>query len=375
MFRNVITLSPGDTLAVAMRAVAQGGGHGPPGFAVVLDQMRLVGLLTEFDMLKWIVQGRDPHSKTLREMRLSAPVSVREETPIQELIDLYNQRRFRRFPVLNEDGVLSGGIMEKQILAALPRTSLLIQFQVADMISPPLPEVGPDVSYREAAKLMMGWHRGCVVVVADHVMVGIVTERDLIRLRMEPDWDPERPVSSFMSHSINYLTPETDLLKALDFFVETTHRRIPVAEADGSFRGLLTQTAVLNAMVQSARSHQAVLNPESIPEPALWFTPDDKHAILAINAMGGKLLQLNPEEWAGRSAEDLMEDPDVLDALHVLLRNCGHIDNLNLPVRTGAGNRLCVASSFSLVNTPSGGSRIFWSIGEETHCSAPKFGP
>ncbi|MBF0125948.1 MAG: CBS domain-containing protein, partial [Magnetococcales bacterium] len=58
MFPDVVTLSPHTTLLEAIRRMTRQ----TPGFAVVLEQMSLTGLITEYDCIKWLIQGLDPET-------------------------------------------------------------------------------------------------------------------------------------------------------------------------------------------------------------------------------------------------------------------------------------------------------------------------
>ena len=114
--------------------------------------------------------------------------------------------------------------------------------------------------------------------------------------------------------------------------------------------------------MDSARSHKAVLNPEDINEPAIWFEPEGEYRILALNNKGAEAMALDPDTWVGRPIHDLAVDPAVWPAISVLLRNSGTINNVNLPLRSGRGEALCVSCRFSLVHTPTGEDRIFWTL-------------
>ncbi len=179
--------------------------------------------------------------------------------------------------------MLSGGITEKQILAALPRSNLMAHYLVDDMVVSDPPAVPPDMSFMEVAKRMISWHRGCVLVMEEDNYIGMITEGDMLRYRVDPKWHPELSASQMASSGANTISQQADLLQARDLFIQTKHRRMPVVDQKGKVIGLLTQTDLLRQVADSARSHQAVLNPEDINDPAIWFSPDDDHIILAMN--------------------------------------------------------------------------------------------
>ncbi|MBF0214293.1 MAG: CBS domain-containing protein [Magnetococcales bacterium] len=358
MFPNVVTLSPHTTLIEAIRRMTREAA----GFAVVLENMELIGLITEYDCVKWMIHGIHPESARIGDLSISVPQIVHENTPCQELLQIYYRRRFRRFPVLNEDELLSGGITEKQLLMAFPRSNLLAHYRVEDMIASDLPTVTPEVTYWEIARQIAQRHRGCVLVREGEIFLGMITEGDLLRFRLDPAWDPQTTARTLARVRLASIEPERDLLYALDLFTRTGHRRMPVVTSEGRLAGLLTQTDLLRQVAHSTRSRQAILNPEDVAEPAIWFEPHGDHRILAINEKGAKAMEINATEWVGRSVDALAQDPAVWGALATVLTNSGHITQINLPLRTGSGSGVCLSCRFRLVHTPTGEDRIFWAM-------------
>ncbi len=358
MFPNVVTLSQHTTLLEAIRRMVRQ----TPGFAVVLDNMTLTGLITEYDCIKWMIQGMEPETVRIGDLPVSVPQLVHESTPCQELLQIYYRRRFRRFPVINDDEILSGGITEKQILHAFPRSNLLAHYRVADMTASDLPIIPPTLTYWETAREIAQRHRGCALVQADEQFLGMITEGDMLRFRVSEQWNPEVTAISLAHPKPLTIEPERNLLYALDLLTRTGHRRMPVVTEQGGLTGLLTQTDLLRQVAHSTRSHQAILNPEDINEPAIWFEPNGEFRILAINEKGANAMELDPKIWVGRTVGDLSQDPTVWEAISTLLANCGVINQINLPLRSGSGNGICMACRFTLVHTPTGEDRIFWTM-------------
>ncbi|MEO5346461.1 MAG: CBS domain-containing protein [Magnetococcus sp. YQC-9] len=358
MFPNVVTLSPHATLVESIRRM----NREAAGFAVVLENMVITGLITEYDCIKWMIQGVKPEVARIGELPISVPQIVHESTPCQELLQIYYRRRFRRFPVLNEDEMLSGGITEKQILRAFPRSNLLAHYRVADMIASDLPVISPDMIYWDIARQIAKRHRGCVLVREGENFLGMITEGDILRYYVGSEFKPDTTALTLAKSRPASIEPERDLLYALDLFTRTGHRRMPVVTADGRLVGLLTQTDLLRQVAHSTRSRQPILNPEDIAEPAIWFEPHGEHRILAINEKGAKAMEIDPTHWVGRSVNDLAQDPAVWEAIATLLESCGHINQINLPLRTGSGNGVCLSCRFKLVHTPTGEDRIFWAM-------------
>lgn len=358
MFPNIAVLSPATTLMEAVRnTVGQ-----KAGFAVVLERTALMGIVTEYDLLKWIAQGKPLATTTLAQLPLSQPHVVSEGDTCQDVLKVYHQRRLRRFPVINADGVLAGGIMERQLLESLPRSNLLAHYRVANLVHTPPPAVPPEMTYLEAVKKAVTWHRGCIMVSMGEKLLGLITDNDLLRARIRGDWQPEMRVDGFMTTNVVTMDPNQTLLYALDTFRQSGWRRFPVVEQTaGRLVGLLTQTDLLKQMAHSVKSHQAVLNPEDINEPAIWFETGPGHRILAMNQKGAQALGLDMDHAVGAPVAEFSDDPALWDAIAVLLTHCGSLGPIRLSLRTGGG-KVCVGCRFSLIHTPTGENRIFWTL-------------
>ncbi|MBF0127592.1 MAG: CBS domain-containing protein, partial [Magnetococcales bacterium] len=270
--------------------------------------------------------------------------------------------RFRRFPVINDDDILSGGITEKQILRAFPRSNLMAHYRVADMTASDLPTIPPALTFWETARQIAQRHRGCALVLDGERFLGMITEGDMLRFRVSDQWHPETTALALAHPRPRSIEPERDLLYALDLFTKTGHRRMPVVTAQGRLTGLLTQTDLLRQVAQSTRSHAAILNPEDITEPAIWFEPDGEHRILAINQKGAVAMGLQPERWVNQPVAGLSQDPAIWEAITTLLANSGLINQITLPLRSGGGDPVCMSCRFSLVHTPTGEDRVFWTM-------------
>lgn len=102
------------------------------------------------------------------------------------------EHRIRHLPVLDESGEVSAVVSQRDLFrGALLRTlgfgsraeeALMKQVVVKEAISGELFTIGPDAPVQEAAKLMLEKKIGCLPVIEDRKLVGILTEADFVRL-------------------------------------------------------------------------------------------------------------------------------------------------------------------------------------------------
>lgn len=69
---------------------------------VVEDDRTLVGLVSEFDLLKAMTAGKDLRQVTADDIMTREVVTVREEAPIMEVIRLLQEHHLIRVPVVRE---------------------------------------------------------------------------------------------------------------------------------------------------------------------------------------------------------------------------------------------------------------------------------
>jgi CBS domain-containing membrane protein len=99
--------------------------------------------------------------------------------------------RIRHLPVL-DDGKVVGVVSQRDLFSAglvaalgygsRTQTTLLKTVSVKEVMSEPPITVSPEVRVTKAARLMMEKKIGCLPVVEEETLVGLVTETDLLRL-------------------------------------------------------------------------------------------------------------------------------------------------------------------------------------------------
>lgn len=104
MTRPPLCCGPAETVREACRRMAEG----RCGHVLVCDGDRLVGILTERDLLTRVVApGHDPARFPVEKAMTVNPVTIAAEAPIREAIRVMDEGSFRCLPVL-EGGRLVG---------------------------------------------------------------------------------------------------------------------------------------------------------------------------------------------------------------------------------------------------------------------------
>jgi acetoin utilization protein AcuB len=123
------------------------------------------------------------------------PVTITEDTSIDDALHLMRERKVRRFPILDKAGHLVGIVSDKDLLHAAPSPAstlsvyemhyLLAKLTVKKVMSSPVITVGPDTPLEEAARIMADSKIGGLPVMDDGHLVGIITETDIFKVLLE----------------------------------------------------------------------------------------------------------------------------------------------------------------------------------------------
>ncbi|HSL65082.1 MAG TPA: CBS domain-containing protein [Gaiellaceae bacterium] len=119
MRSEFIAVAPEDTLGeVAERMVEEKKG----GAVVVMDYGRLIGILTERDLLRAMAGRVHTSDARVREWMTEEPVTVPPDTPLDGASQLMLDRNFRHLPVV-EGGRVTGVLSLRRAVAALQPAS------------------------------------------------------------------------------------------------------------------------------------------------------------------------------------------------------------------------------------------------------------
>lgn len=121
-----------------------------------------------------------------------------------------------------------------------------------------------ETTVRDALAQMQAEKRNVCLVTEGERLVGIFTERDVLRRISTLRELLERPLSEVMTPHPVTVTPETPAAQALRLMEENHFRNLPVVDAQGQILGVLTHNTVIDYL--AARYPMDVLNRPPDPE-------------------------------------------------------------------------------------------------------------
>lgn len=241
------------------------------------------------------------------------PVTVAPEDTLHSALALMDELGVRHLPVVSA-GRLVGILSDRDLLEhtgagilgpdAGSRSEL--EFTVAKVMRVDPVTAAPDDFIVSAMTELSVHGIGCLPVVADGRLVGIVTETDFLRLSAQlgasgfapPGLDPE--VSTLASYELATGGPGTTLAEAAEMLVARGCRHLPVLDAAGALTAILSDRDVRRARGAGVAPNERVTNltrtsPVTVAPHERVSTAArrlSEHKVSAVAVVGGPKLGL-----------------------------------------------------------------------------------
>jgi len=129
--------------------------------------------------------------------------------------------------------------------------------------------VNPNTTVKAAAKLMNQHNIGCLIVVGKGKVVGIVTERDILRKIVEASKNPEKTkVSEIMSTKLLVAAPNMDVVDAAKMMLQRKIKKLPIV-TNKKLVGLVTLTDI----ARTVRIEPEIMNVIKDLTKSGWLPP------------------------------------------------------------------------------------------------------
>jgi CBS domain-containing protein len=127
--------------------------------------------------------------------------------------------------------------------------------------------VQPEQTVAEAVALMRQYATGCVLVCRDETLVGIFTERDLMRRVLAADQPLSLPVAAFLTPDPVGVHPKDPVGVAVRRMEEGGYRHLPVVDENGRPVGVLSVKRIVHYLVEHfpATVYNLPPNPDRFP--------------------------------------------------------------------------------------------------------------
>ena len=244
MTTNLTTTAASHTVFEVMeQMVAQDVGR-----IVVTDKDIPVGIFTEKDVLKRVVNKLDPKKTKVREVMTSPIRAVREETHIVEAFGRMYKGKFRHLLVRGRRGKIVGIVSMRRILRlAVELGQALSETQtVGAIMSNSAPTVNESLSVSETIDQMAQKGLSSVVVAIGGKPNGIFTERDVLKRVAVKDIDTKKtPIKELMTSPLITMAGTDLISEVLAEMYRRDIRNMPVRGEKDELIGIVSMADIL----------------------------------------------------------------------------------------------------------------------------------
>lgn len=301
--RNVLYLTPGDSVGKAAHLMAE---KRISSLVVTDEEGRPVGVVTERNILHAMQSGRSPETP-LQKIMSSPVITLPASMTCLDAYQVCLQDGIRHLVIVDDEKRLIGVVSETDFRLHINLAALAGRRQIAAVMSRSVFSLAPGASLREALDIMQLHRDTCVVVVEDERPVGIVTERDVVRLYCDNPEQTEIPVRDVMTSPVLAILQNKTINEAAELMLAAKVRHLVVIDRAGRLAGLLSEHDLTHSMTLG------LINDKLIADGAFLHTlvntlPD----LVWLKDLDGVYLACNPrfERFFGAKEKDIVGKTD-----------------------------------------------------------------
>jgi PAS domain S-box-containing protein len=225
----------------------------------IVENGRLVGILTERDIVRLSAEQRDLGNLAIRDVMSANVVTLKaaDFTDIFVAVNLLQQHHIRHLPVVDDLHCLVGLVTHESLQRTSRPVDLLRLRIVSEVMTAQVICAAPDVSMLEIARLMAQRRVSSVMIVEPQMSdgqtmlqmpIGIVTERDIVQFQALNLNLETCQVQTVMSTPIFAVHPSDSLWLVQQILEQRFIQRLAVTGDRGELLGIVTQTSLLQVL-------------------------------------------------------------------------------------------------------------------------------
>jgi diguanylate cyclase (GGDEF)-like protein len=220
------------------------------GVVIVLENNKPVGILTERDIVEILYKGVNLN-ESIDKYTKKLLVSTKGDRTVGYAINLTIENNIRRVIVTDDSGDFLGIVTQQDLLKYLEEDFYRLTIKVKHILKKigDLISVHPDETINEVLRKMVKHQISAVAVVENKKAVGIITEKDVLRLAFEniPLTDK---VSKYMSSPVDTANLDTALVEVVEVMNFRNIRRLLVVNEKGEAINIVTIRDVVKNLEQ-----------------------------------------------------------------------------------------------------------------------------
>jgi len=304
--RNVQILPETESLGHAARIMAR---DKISSILVVNEENSPSGIVTERNILH-ALRINQSSSVPLKDVMTSPVVSISEKTGYEEAYLIGLRKGIRHLVLVDDEERLSGIVSETDFRLQMNLAMLAGRQPVQSIMNRFILTCGPDSEIHEIVELMDDYKDSCVIVLEKERPVGIITERDIVRLCSEGSASTK--LKEIMSSPVVTLPIDANINMAASRMFDEGVRHLVVVDSGGKMTGIvserdLTQVMAMGIVNEGMETDRRFLRSLIDTIPDLVWLKDVNGIYLACNPRFEQFFGAGESEIIGKTDYDFVD--------------------------------------------------------------------
>lgn len=263
---------------------------------VVVEGRRPIGIFTERDALRIIPELLDPETTKVGSLMSGNPVVAPRHLDLFEAYHLCAQKNIRHLIVVDNEGDLYGVASDTDFMKVLGLDVFSGQEKVENVMSVDASSLTKHATLNDAIVLMVKSSARAVVMTDAQKPIGIITERDLVRLGRD-HVDSNISLADVMSSVLVTVERSRSTYFAIELMRQHQLRTLAVVDDYGVFQGVLTEHDVVKKIENRYVSMlNTIIKRQADDIERIRQELDEKHVLSAVlhESLGVSLIIADP---------------------------------------------------------------------------------
>ncbi|OEH85267.1 hypothetical protein BHU72_04000 [Desulfuribacillus stibiiarsenatis] len=218
------------------------------------ESNHLVGIITERDLVRVVASNIDLQVTTVLQTMSKNVISLPATTMLDEALVFMEKVKIRHLLVTNSDGTPKGVITHTDIVRKLEEDFFKAPRPVKEYMTRVFDFTPPETPLQDAVKKMYEKRHSCVLVGSRNEIVGIVTERDIVRLIQQGNEFTALKIQDVMTSPVISIPPDLSLYEASRLMDEQKIRHLVICDSNQCM-GLITNSDVVKSIRDNYRTY------------------------------------------------------------------------------------------------------------------------
>ena len=202
------------------------------GFVVFTDNQKVIGVLTERDLVSYILNDND-YNQNAFQYAFKNVITFRENRTIEYILMSLIEFGIRRVIIIDKDENFLGVTTQEHLIEYIDNEAYKVKMELSNLDNlHSIISLDETTSITNTIQCMKDNHIGSVVLTNNQQPVGILTERDIVKL-INNNLDLSQAVSTVMSKPLIYIDVNNTVEDALSIMNNKHIQRIIVKDCYG----------------------------------------------------------------------------------------------------------------------------------------------